>query len=150
MIDIIPYRVGWSAEFQQIAAALRGGLGAMALRVDHIGSTSVPHLCAKDVIDVQTTVATLEGDTAEGLRRLGFVQRPEIEGDHVPPGYAKSARDWAKLFFVQPRGQRRINVHVRRAGRPNQRFALLFRNYLVAHPPAARAYGTSSSAWPVC
>lgn len=42
---------------------------------------------------------------------------------------------------MEPSGQRRINVHVREAGRPNQRYALLFRDYLIAHPRAAAAYG---------
>jgi GrpB-like predicted nucleotidyltransferase (UPF0157 family) len=141
MINIVPHRPTWVAEFQDIAAALRAGIGEMALRVDHIGSTSVPDLCAKDVIDLQVTAAKLNGGIAERLRHLGFVQRPEIAADHVPPGHAGAAGDWAKLFFIEPNGQRRINVHVRQSGRPNQRYALLFRDYLVAHPLAAAAYG---------
>ena len=103
MISIVPHRPSWSVEFQEIAARLRAGIGEMALRVDHIGSTSVPNLCAKDVIDLQVTVAKLDGGVAERLRQLGFVQRPEIEGDHVPPGYTGPEGDWAKLFFVQPK-----------------------------------------------
>jgi GrpB-like predicted nucleotidyltransferase (UPF0157 family) len=141
MISITASRPSWITEFQEIATALRAGLGDVAQRIDHIGSTSVPQLCAKDVIDLQITVARFDVGIAEQLRRLGFVQRPEIEGDHTPPGYAGPSSDWAKLFFVQPNGQRRINIHVRQSGRPNQRYALLFRDYLVAHPPAAAAYG---------
>ena len=83
MINIVPHRPSWSVEFQEIAATLRAGIGEMALRVDHIGSTSVPHLCAKDVIDLQVTVAKLDGGIAERLRHLGFVQRPEIEERRV-------------------------------------------------------------------
>jgi len=60
MIDIVPHRPNWSVEFQEIAAAIRAGMGEMALRIDHVGSTSVPHLCAKDVIDLQVTVARLD------------------------------------------------------------------------------------------
>ena len=52
MINVVPHRPSWGAEFQEITAALRAGIGEMALRVDHIGSTSVPRLCAKDVIDL--------------------------------------------------------------------------------------------------
>jgi len=141
MISIVPHRPSWSVEFQGIAAALVEGVGNLALRVDHIGSTSVPHLRAKDVIDIQVTVARLDGGVAERLRQIGFVQRPEIDGDHVPPGWSGSKGDWAKLFFVQPSGQRRVNLHVRQSGRANQRYALLFRDYLVAHPRAAEAYG---------
>jgi len=141
MIDIVAHRPSWSTEFQEIAATLRSGLGAMVLRVDHIGSTSVSGLRAKDVIDIQITVAELTADVAARLRHLGFVQRTDVEMDHVPAAYAGPERDWAKLFFVQPPGQRRINVHVRQSGRPNQRYALLFRDYLVAHPTTAAAYG---------
>jgi GrpB-like predicted nucleotidyltransferase (UPF0157 family) len=141
MISIVPHRATWSVEFDGIAASIQAGTGEVALRIDHIGSTSVPYLCAKDVIDVQVTVAKLDGGVAERLRQLGFVQRGDIEGDHVPPGYGGPESDWAKLFFVQPSDQRRINVHVRQSGRPNQRYALLFRDYLIAHPRAAAAYG---------
>jgi len=141
MISIVPHRPSWSVEFQEIAAALMAGIGDLALRVDHIGSTSVPHLRSKDVIDIQVTVARLDEGVAEKLCQIGFVQRPEIDGDHVPPGHAGSKSDWAKLFFVQPSGHRRINVHVRQSGRANQRYALLFRDYLVAHPRSAEAYG---------
>ena len=45
---------------------------------------------------------------------------------------------WAKFFFNQPSGQRRANIHVRVAGNPNQRYPLLFRDYLRAHPNSAR------------
>ncbi len=53
MIEIVPYQTSWPAEFQEIALVLRRGLGGLALRIDHIGSTSVPGLPAKDIIDIQ-------------------------------------------------------------------------------------------------
>jgi GrpB-like predicted nucleotidyltransferase (UPF0157 family) len=46
---------------------------------------------------------------------------------------------WAKLLFGQPQGRRRANVHVRIEGNPNQRYPLLFRDYLRAHPNSARS-----------
>lgn len=42
MIEIVPYQTSWPAEFQEIALVLRRGLVGLALRIDHIGSTSVP------------------------------------------------------------------------------------------------------------
>lgn len=141
MITIVDHRPSWAVEFREIAKVLRSGLGEVALRIDHIGSTSVPNLCAKDVIDVQVTVESLDEGLIERLRRLNLAQRPDIQGDHVPPGYSGPAEDWRKLFFVQANGQRRLNIHVRQVGRSNQRYALLFRDYLVAHPQAAAAYG---------
>ena len=112
-------------------------LGARALRIDHIGSTAVPGLAAKSVIDVQVTVADLTD--ADALVAAGY---PEGTGfrDHEPPGAAASARDWRKRFFYQRDGERRANIHVRELGAANQRYALLFRDYLRAHPAAAEAY----------
>ena len=141
MIEIVAYRSDWPAEFQLLEAVLRKGLGEAALRIDHVGSTSVPQLCAKNVIDVQVTVAALDANVTDRLLALGFRQHPDARNDHVPPGYEGRDEDWRKLFFMQPEGQRRSNIHVRRAGLPNQRFALLFRDYLAAHRPAAAAYG---------
>lgn len=42
LVQIVPYQTGWPAEFQVLAASLRAALGDLALRIDHIGSTSVP------------------------------------------------------------------------------------------------------------
>ena len=54
------YQSRWPDEFQTIASSLRQGLGDLALRIDHIGSPSVPGLAAKDVIDIQITVSKLD------------------------------------------------------------------------------------------
>ena len=141
MIAIVPYRPAWAVEFQEIARVLREGLVDLALRIDHVGSTAVPQLSAKDVIDIQITVAQLDGSATHRLHELGFVQCRDIDRDHVPPGYAGPDDDWKKQLFAEPKGQRRINVHVRQTARPNQRYAILFRDYLIAHPPVAAAYG---------
>jgi GrpB-like predicted nucleotidyltransferase (UPF0157 family) len=55
MIEIKPYQEKWPLEFQQIATRLKEALGDVALRIDHIGSTSVPGLAAKDIIDSNAT-----------------------------------------------------------------------------------------------
>lgn len=59
MIQIVPYQASWTEEFAVIGAEVRAALGDTALAVHHIGSTSVPGLAAKDVIDIQITVAHL-------------------------------------------------------------------------------------------
>lgn len=141
MIDIVAYRPSWQTEFRELGAKLRRGMGDLALRIDHIGSTSVPDLCAKDVIDIQVTVAQFSDEVNAILRGLGYSQHPGVLADHVPPDYPGPQADWAKLFFLQPAGERRVNVHVRQVGRPNQRYALLFRDYVASHPPVAAAYG---------
>jgi GrpB-like predicted nucleotidyltransferase (UPF0157 family) len=141
MIEIVDYRPTWPDDFARIAAVQRAALGPLALRIDHIGSTSVPRLCSKDVIDVQITVAALDPRVTEALVSIGYEQSQSISRDHRPPGDTAPDAEWEKLFFRPPAGQRRTNTHVRVLGRPNQRYALLVRDYLIAHPQTAAAYG---------
>jgi GrpB-like predicted nucleotidyltransferase (UPF0157 family) len=140
-VVIVEHRASWRADFARIAADQRAALGALALRIHHIGSTSVPGLCAKDVIDVQVSVAALDVPVIDAFTRAGYALAQSISHDHRPPDSDGPDRDWEKLFFRPPPGQRRTNTHVRVLGRPNQRYALLFRDYLIAHPQTAAAYG---------
>jgi GrpB-like predicted nucleotidyltransferase (UPF0157 family) len=140
VIEIVPYQERWPREFVEIAASLRRALGDLAQRIDHIGSTSVPGLAAKDVIDVQVTVRELDGRIEAALAPLGYLRHTTIKGDHRPPDASGPDEDWTKQLFEPPAGQRRTNLHVRAQGRPNQRYPLLFRDYLRAHPASAGAY----------
>ncbi len=139
-VEIVPYQSRWRDEFASIAHQLRHGLGAMALRIDHIGSTSVPALAAKDIIDVQVTVAALDESVMRAISALGYQHRPHITRDHVTPHFVGADSNWHKLFFREPLGARRINLHARAAGAANQRYPILFRDYLRAHPMSAEAY----------
>jgi GrpB-like predicted nucleotidyltransferase (UPF0157 family) len=118
-------------------------LGTLALRIDHIGSTAVPALAAKDIIDLQVTVADLEDMAAfeHAMVREGGYRRRGLLEDHVPLSRAGSdPAEWRKCFFREPDGARRTHIHVRQLGRENQRYALLFRDYLRNHPASARLY----------
>jgi GrpB-like predicted nucleotidyltransferase (UPF0157 family) len=138
-VTIVEPKETWPTEFEAIATSIRDALGPLALRVDHIGSTAVPGLPAKDIIDVQVTVAALDRERlVPALARTGLADQG-IGGDHRPPGAVGPDDDWRKLLF-KPTTGRQVNVHVRVAGRPNQRYPLLFRDYLRAHPDAASAY----------
>jgi GrpB-like predicted nucleotidyltransferase (UPF0157 family) len=140
-IRIVPYDPRWPEEFRTIGRDLRATLGDVALRIDHIGSTSVPGLAAKDIIDIQVTVQSLDRVViAPPLARLGYTVADRIVHDHVPPGWRSTAEDWVKLYFRPPASQRPTHLHVRQAGRENQRYALLFRDSLRAHPSTTAAY----------
>jgi GrpB-like predicted nucleotidyltransferase (UPF0157 family) len=141
-VEIVAPSDSWPDEFRRMAQDLRACLGDLALRIDHIGSTSVPGLSAKNVIDVQVTVAILDLDRlTPAFERAGFLGWSDNPArDHRPPGVQGPDQDWAKLFFSPEPRRRAANVHVRVQGRPNQRYALLFRDYLRAHPAAAAAY----------
>ncbi len=137
-ITIHPYQTEWPLEFERIRAHLAEVLGPLALRIDHIGSTSVPGLGAKDVIDIQVTAAELSSEITARLTAAGYPHRADVTHDHVPRGEDPNPLLWEKLYFIQPEGSRPIHIHVRRAGAPNQRYPLLFRDYLRAHPKSAQ------------
>jgi GrpB-like predicted nucleotidyltransferase (UPF0157 family) len=138
MIVIHDYKSSWPQEFEVIRSSILEALGSLALRVDHIGSTSVPGLGAKDVIDIQVTVAELTAEVRQRLVEAGYQHWPAFTRDHAPPGAEEDPALWAKLFFYERPGERRSNIHLRIQGNPNQRYALLFRDYLRAHPNSAR------------
>ena len=137
MIEIVPHRRAWSREYARIAASLRAALPAGAT-LHHIGSTSVPGLGAKDVIDLQASVDRLGDVDPSAIEALGYIHRPGLS-DHLPPGSTLPAVELAKLYFRQREG-RRIHLHVRERHRFNHRYALLCRDYLRAAPETAAAY----------
>jgi GrpB-like predicted nucleotidyltransferase (UPF0157 family) len=91
----------WPDQFQQLAAGLRRHLGDDIVGIDHIGSTSVPGLAAKDIIDLQVTVASLTGADrlAPGFQQAGYVLTP-YQLDHRPardPSDPGAAAAYARL-----------------------------------------------------
>ncbi len=137
MLSIVPYNPAWPADFARIAAGLCAGLGDLALRVDHIGSTSVPGLPSKDIIDVQLSVASFDPPLVQRLAALGYTLREGTVSDHRPPNDVRPDSEWEKRYFAPPAGQRATHLHVRIPGRANWRYPLLFRDYLRAHPAMA-------------
>ncbi len=141
MIQITPYHSEWPQEFASIGERIRAALGERALRIDHIGSTAVPGLAAKDIIDVQITVNELSEVIQYRLLAANYRTSGEAwRVDHVPPGAPADEQQWVKMLFKSSEGDRPTNIHVRIAGRLNQRYPLLFRDYLRTHTSAAQAY----------
>ena len=64
VIELVDHDLAWPARFEDLAGRVRQALGARALRVEHIGSTSVPGLAAKPIIDVLLTVADVTDEAA--------------------------------------------------------------------------------------
>ena len=139
-VMVVPYRSSWAHEFATLSDRLRVALGPRALRIEHVGSTSVAGLAAKDIIDVQVSVFALDDHISHSLTSIGLRLNPAISGDHVPPGATDSVEEWRKMLFTEAQGDRRANVHVRVAGRLNERYSLLFRDYLRANERVAAAY----------
>jgi GrpB-like predicted nucleotidyltransferase (UPF0157 family) len=132
----------WAERAAVLIAALYAALGARALRIDHVGSTAVPGMDAKDVLDIQVSVTDLN-DAQEHfdqpLRELGFVGSP-MGQDHVPAGRSDDPALWVKQFWARRGTGQDVNLHVRVSGSPNERLALLFRDWMCAHPQAVIAY----------
>lgn len=140
-VVIVAYEPRWADEFARIARQIRDLVGPIALRIDHIGSTAIVGLGAKDVIDVQVTVDDLDdAEKVTGpLRAAGFRHGAVFEYDSFP-GRPATDPELRKLFLREPEGQRRTHVHVRELGRLNQRYALLFRDYLRASSDVCDEY----------
>ncbi len=137
-VTMRPYDPSWPADFALIAARLRAALGDLARTVDHVGSTSIPGMPAKDCIDVQIRVDRVDRDTIEpALSAIGLRPRGE-PWNTIETSFAVTS---PKLVFAPPVGARTANVHVRAFGSANAGFALLFRDYLRDSPVAGQAWG---------
>jgi GrpB-like predicted nucleotidyltransferase (UPF0157 family) len=142
-VSIVDHSAGWAVEYAVIAEELRRALGRVATGIDHVGSTSIVGLAAKDVIDVQVSVADLSAleRTCTILENLGYLVNRNAS-DHRVPGLEPDETAWRKAFASERDGQRRTHIHVRIRGAPNQEYALLFRDYLREHPLSAAAYAS--------
>ena len=121
---VVPYDERWPAQARRVARRI--SLAAGGRHVEHIGSTAVPGLAAKDVLDFQLAVEDME--TADSLRetlaQAGF--------PYVGP-YEDSPRgegDWSKRLHAGADPGRRVNLHLRVEGAPNWRWAVDFRDWL--------------------
>lgn len=130
MIAIVPYQCDWPEQFDRLGRTLRAALREQALRIDHIGSTSVPGLAAKDIIDIQVTASVLTAVLDAALMEAGYDRLVDILPDHVPPGASDEPEQWGKWCYHQRGEAQQVNLHVRLQSRSNQRYALLFRDYL--------------------
>jgi len=122
----------WPSRFERVADELRGALGDLAQRIDHVGSTSVPGLSAKPTIDVQVSVASMVPRSAyvDPLEGLGFV-------------WTVDPWDVTHEFFSRDQGENRdVHVHVCGSGSLWERRHLAFRDWLRTHPDDAAAYAT--------
>ncbi|MFO7679076.1 MAG: GrpB family protein [Chloroflexota bacterium] len=142
-VTIIPYQARWVDEFQQIGTDLRHILGKTAVRIDHIGSTAVPQLPAKDIIDIQITVTDLEDPALLAKLRQSKYQMREA---HYADNYLGIADDNSpelqKRYCREAVGERCTHIHIRQNGRFNQQYPLLFRDYLRSHEIMRQGYAT--------
>jgi putative glutamine amidotransferase len=128
---LAPYDPSWPLRFEEEAARILDVLGDVAVRIDHVGSTSVPGLVAKPVVDVQVAVPSLvpRDRYVEPLTRLGY------------RWVADPLSDEHEYFSRDEGGERAFQIHVCRSGGGWERRHLAFRDWLREHPDDAAAYG---------
>ncbi len=136
---LVDHRPSWAADGRRLAARISAACGGR--RVDHIGSTAIPGMPAKDVLDLQLGVESLaQGDAvATALTAAGF-PRSEDSRQDLPRPAGDDPDRWVKRFHANADPGRAVNVHVRVLDRPNWRWALLFRDWLIAEPVAFAEY----------
>lgn len=126
-IVIVEYSAAWPGIFEAWRVRLSGALGAVARRVEHVGSTAVPGLAAKPVVDVQVSVPDVEDEPA---------YTPHIEALGLP----LRVREPVRRYFRAPGKRRVVHVHVCGTGGVWEREHLLLRDYLRSHPHVAADY----------
>jgi GrpB-like predicted nucleotidyltransferase (UPF0157 family) len=129
-IELVSYDPAWPSAFGAEASRLRAALKAVALRIDHNGSTAIPGLAAKPIIDIQISVAALQPLSAYSpvLESLGYTHVPHPDDEFSP-------------FFHRPHEWPHTHhVHIVEGGGREERRTLAFRDYLREHRDVARAY----------
>ena len=135
----------WPEQAERLIARIRhalpGGIG-----VAHIGSTAVPELPAKDIIDLMVAVRTL-GEADAIADRLGAAGFPRRAGEWVDNARGMPGQTWPKRMHGTADPGRPVNLHIRVTGSPGWRFALLMRDHLRAVPEAREAYAAAKARW---
>lgn len=127
----------WPQQARRLIERIATVAGRRAQRIDHIGSTAVPGLDAKDVLDVQVVVGELAiaEQLADDLIDAGLVRLCGLRCDSVRDGTT-----WDKAYAANANPTRAVNCHIRPDDSPAWREAVLFRDWLRAHPAGVRDY----------
>jgi GrpB-like predicted nucleotidyltransferase (UPF0157 family)/ribosomal protein S18 acetylase RimI-like enzyme len=128
-VEVMPCDPAWPDRFALVRQRLADALGDVAVRIEHVGSTAVPGLAAKPIVDIQVSV----GDVEDEPSYLPGVERAAAE---------LRSREHGHRYF-RPAGDRPrdVQVHVCEAGSEWERTHLLFRDYLRSHDDVRDAYG---------
>lgn len=129
-LEIVAWDRAWAVRFEEMRARLAEALGDTAVRIEHVGSTSIPGIPAKPVVDIQISVRDVDDDEAF----VAPIEAQRFELRFMEPGH--------RYFRPPPGVPRDFQVHVCEVGSDWERVHLLFRDYLRAHDDVAAEYGT--------
>ncbi len=130
IVEVVPYDPAWKDEYRREERRLREVLGGEIVEIHHIGSTSIPGMPAKPIIDILVGVRKIDNIDLcnDAMARVGY----EARGEYGLPG---------RRFFTKGIPKRTHNVHVYQPDSAGYRRHLDFRDYMIAHPEAAKKYG---------
>ena len=130
-VSVVPYRAAWRSDFEKIKCELEAALGALALSVEHIGSTSVEGLSAKPCIDIDVVIKERSylPEVIERLANIGYIHEGNlgIEG--------REAFDYKDKPHLA-----KHHLYVCHASSAELRRHIAFRDYLRANPEAVKEY----------
>lgn len=134
-VKLVPYNPKWSEIFKKEKKILQKGLGKMIIDIQHVGSTAIPKLPAKPIIDIAVAVSDLSGKKVakyiEPLKKLGYEYR----------GKERPHRHTREHLFVKGGEEKRIcHLHMVEFDSKVWKNYLLFRDYLRAHKKTADEY----------
>ncbi len=129
--EIAEHDPSWRERFEEEAGRIKEIFGDDAIRIEHVGSTSVPGLAAKPTIDILVIVgsAAAADKYNEPMAALGYRALGAFIADDT------------RLFEKEIEGERRFIVHVFEGAHPHTGDMIKVRDYLTSHPEEARAYG---------
>lgn len=130
-IYMVPHDSNWQQEFKNEAQRITDALGENVVTVDHVGSTAIPGIYAKPVLDLLLVARGVEAldEKQSEIEALGY----EARGEYGIPGRRFYRRDNSE-------GDRTHQIHAFEVGSPQIARHLAFRDYMIAHPDAAQAY----------
>ena len=129
-IKVVPHDPNWSKLFKAEADELAAIFGQEVIAIHHIGSTAIPGISAKPIIDMLVEVQDIEkiDEFNEEMIQLGY----QPKGEFGIPG---------RRFFIKGDDANRTHhIHTFQTGHPRIERYLNFRDYMMAHPEEAQAY----------
>lgn len=133
-VEVVSYNPEWREKFEIEAERLEGVFQEEFIRAHHIGSTSISGMSAKPIIDLLIEVQNIEQVDSYNtlMKNIGY----EPKGENGIPG---------RRYFQKGGNNRTHHVHIYKHGHPEVQRHLLFRDYMIAHPEEAAAYGDLKS-----
>lgn len=131
-IEVVPYDEAWPARFAEIHALVAAALGDLCVGIEHVGSTSVPGLWAKPIIDIDVVVSSRQVFPAvrDSLAGCGYAHRGNLE---IP----------GREAFQRPDGTIPHHLYVCSVDTPNLHDHLLLRDTLRARPDLRERYAAA-------